>query len=84
MTYRLVLKLKLNIVKSHFRSDSKLVSAWITSSSTNRKTFVTHRVEEIQDITIINEWSHVRTEVHSADIISRGCDAGQLVNIALL
>jgi len=83
MINSLVPKLNLNIVRKHFWSDSKIVLAWIASPSTKWKTFVAHRVGEIQDTTSINEWSHVRTNDNPADIISRGCDASKLANMVL-
>ncbi|XP_060861787.1 uncharacterized protein LOC132938793 [Metopolophium dirhodum] len=52
-------KLKLNIKNKYFWTDSSITLAWITSPSSRWKTFVAHRVSEIQDMTRLNEWNHL-------------------------
>ncbi|KAF0751198.1 Uncharacterized protein FWK35_00016915, partial [Aphis craccivora] len=73
-------KLKLNIKNKYFWTDSSITLAWITSPSSKWKTFVAHRVSEIQDMTRLNEWNHVSTQDNPADLISRGCGADQIIN----
>ncbi|XP_016657058.1 uncharacterized protein LOC107882735 [Acyrthosiphon pisum] len=80
---RIVPKLKLNIAKKYFWSDSKIVLSWIASPSTKWKTFVAHRIGEIQDLTNITDWAYVKSSENPADIISRGCDAEQISSINL-
>ncbi|KAL4136141.1 hypothetical protein QTP88_007705 [Uroleucon formosanum] len=69
---RIVPKLKLNIAKKYFWSDSKIVLSWIASPSTKWKTFVAHRIGEIQDLSNITDWAYVKSSENPADIISRG------------
>ncbi|XP_029348389.1 uncharacterized protein LOC115034949 [Acyrthosiphon pisum] len=80
---RIVPKLKLNIAKKYFWSDSKIVLSWIASPSTKWKTFVAHRIGEIQDLSNITGWAYVKSSENPADIISRGCDAEQISSINL-
>lgn len=75
---RVLPKLKLNIDRKYFWSDSSIVLAWIRSSSNKWKIFVANRVGEIQELTTVAEWFHVPTECNPADIISRGCNSAQL------
>lgn len=73
-------KLKLNIKARYFWTDSSITLAWIKSPSSKWKTFVSHRVGEIQDITSLNEWNHVSSQDNPADLISRGCRPDQIIN----
>ncbi|XP_050059728.1 uncharacterized protein LOC126551013 [Aphis gossypii] len=73
-------KLKLNIKNKYFWTDSSITLAYIKSPSSKWKTFVAHRVSEIQDITSLNEWNHVNTQDNPADPISRGCRPDQIIN----
>jgi hypothetical protein len=59
-------------------SDSTIVLSWIRSQSTKMKTFVSHRIAEIQDLTSPDSWRHVPTDENPADIISRGLMPSQL------
>lgn len=79
----LIPKLQLKVSRQYFWTDSKIVLAWIASSSTKWKTFVAHRVSEIQDKTAINEWRHVNTHENPADVISRGCCPSKLTKLTL-
>ncbi|XP_015374667.1 PREDICTED: uncharacterized protein LOC107169419 [Diuraphis noxia] len=72
---RVIPKLNLPITRRQFWSDSNLVIAWISSPSTQWRTFVAHRVREIQELTLFSEWTHVGTRDNPADLISRGCEA---------
>lgn len=80
---RIIPNLNLKISKSYFWSDSSIVLAWITSPSNKWKTFVAHRVGEIQERTSITDWSHVDTKENPADIISRGCCPSKLESMSL-
>ncbi|XP_050527955.1 uncharacterized protein LOC126898049 [Daktulosphaira vitifoliae] len=75
LSYNVMEKLKLNIIKKYFWTDSNIVLAWISSPSTNWKTFVAHRVGEIQNLSCPSEWAHVRSQDNPADLLSRGCEA---------
>ncbi|XP_060879186.1 uncharacterized protein LOC132951391 [Metopolophium dirhodum] len=59
LSNKLIPKLNLKIDRRRFWTDSKVVLAWITSPSGRWKTFVAHRVGEIQELTACSEWSHV-------------------------
>ncbi|XP_022162437.1 uncharacterized protein LOC111028196 [Myzus persicae] len=77
---KIIAKLKMNISQRTFWTDSSIVLAWISSPSAQWKTFVAHRVGEIQEITSIFEWAHVDTKDNPADIISRGRDPQMILN----
>lgn len=69
----------MSINRKSLWTDSEIVLAWISSPSAQWKTFVAHRVGEIQEITSISKWSHVNTNDNPADIISRGQEPSQLL-----
>ncbi|KAL4090900.1 hypothetical protein QTP88_025658 [Uroleucon formosanum] len=69
---KIIAKLKMNISQRTFWTDSSIVLAWISSPSAQWKTFVAHRVGEIQEITSTSEWACLDTKDNLADIISRG------------
>ena len=48
------------------------VLRYLRNVSTRFKTFVAHRVQQIQDLTNINSWNYVPSEENPADIASRG------------
>lgn len=80
---KIVPKLRLPGIRRILWTDSSIVLAWISSPSASLKTFVAHRVGEIQDLTSISEWSHVPTKANPADLISRGLEANQILNEVL-
>lgn len=72
----------LNIPKSnvYLWTDSSVVITWLSSHASRWKTFVAHRVNEIQKLFDTNHWYHVRTHENPADVASRGCFPSELVN----
>ncbi|XP_043498821.1 uncharacterized protein LOC122522079 [Polistes fuscatus] len=60
-----------NIRRTIFWSDSTIVLHWINTPQHNLKTFVSHRVAEIQENTARELWRHVPSEHNPADLISR-------------
>ncbi|KAI4480451.1 hypothetical protein M0802_014213 [Mischocyttarus mexicanus] len=70
-------RIKLNRVV--FWSDSTITLHWINTSPHTLKTFVAHRVAEIQEATASEQWRHVASEHNPADLISRGVAASELV-----
>jgi len=64
--------LNINPSKIVFWSDSTIVLHWLRTSPHLLKTFVSNRVNEIQELTSIGEWRHIRSGDNPADAISRG------------
>lgn len=58
--------------REYFWSDSNIVLHWIRMMSRSLKTFVSHKVAEIQELTDVNSWRHVTTDQNPADLVSRG------------
>lgn len=65
--------MQLKLSKHRYCTDSRVTLCWIKSTSKRWKTFVSHRVGEIQEKTSLTEWFHVKGSENPADIISRGC-----------
>lgn len=63
--------------------DSSIVLDWIKSDSSKLKIFVANRISEIRELTSFKSWRYVPTESNPADLISRGVDTRQLINISL-
>ena len=59
-------------LKVFYWTDSMTVLRYLRNVSTSFKTFVAHRVQQIQDITDINSWNYVPTDKNPADLASRG------------
>lgn len=72
--------IKINFNNYYLYSDSTITLSWIKTSPTRWKTFVANRVSEIQRLTNVNNWYHVKSEDNPADLISRGVNASQLLN----
>ena len=64
----------------HYYSDSSCVLAWIRTDPFSLKTFISNRVLEIQEVTDVSSWHHVKGTENPADVISRGCFADELIN----
>jgi hypothetical protein len=73
---KLVQKVKnsmsIDFTKAFLWSDSKIVLSWSNRQSNKMKTFVSHRIAEIQYSTEIGNWRHIATQDNPADVISRG------------
>jgi hypothetical protein len=61
-----------NNISVYFWSDSMTVLRYLRNVSTRFKTFVAHRVQQIQDATDVNAWNYVPTDKNPADLASRG------------
>lgn len=59
--------------------DSSPVLYWIRKSPSNLKTYVAHRVSDIQERTDIRRWKYVNTKENPADLLSRGVRPRDLV-----
>jgi hypothetical protein len=79
------IKKTLNIPAEKFIywSDSTIVLSWLKMPSSSLKTFVANRVGEIQSLTSVEDWYHIRTFENPADILSRGVTPQQLNNSTL-
>ncbi|KAF0706234.1 Integrase catalytic domain-containing protein, partial [Aphis craccivora] len=80
LSNKIITKLNIQINEKYFWTDSTVTLSWIKSSSGKWKTFVAHRVGEIQSLTCTSEWYHVRTKDNPADVISRGCTPNDISN----
>jgi len=76
---KIIPKLRMKIDRCVFWTDSTVTLAWISSPSAQWKTFVAHRVGEIQELMSISEWAHISTRDNPADVISRGREPGEMM-----
>lgn len=53
-------------------TDSMTVLGWFNSHLSRLKTFVANRVEQILEITEVQQWRHFKTNENPADLVSRG------------
>ncbi|XP_076660868.1 uncharacterized protein LOC143364357 [Halictus rubicundus] len=65
-------------VTTHAWSDSTVTLAWIRTHPSKWKTFVAHRVAEIQNLLPGVTWRHVGTLDNPADLATRGISAEEL------
>ncbi|XP_043461973.1 uncharacterized protein LOC122498348 [Leptopilina heterotoma] len=72
--------LTISIEDVYFWSDSTIALSWIKGDPSRWHTFVSNRVAEIQRLTPLEKWDHVRTDENPADLISRGADLNQLMD----
>ena len=64
-------------------TDSTIVLSWIAGEPRMWKTYVSNRVSEIQDLTKKDNWNYITSENNPADIISRGANLNDLINVPL-
>ncbi|MEE4247202.1 MAG: hypothetical protein V2I33_17455, partial [Kangiellaceae bacterium] len=67
----------------YFWSDSMIALGWIRGDPLRWKQFVANRVREIQELTEPSRWAHTPGVDNPADLLTRGCSAGRLVNSEL-
>lgn len=75
--------MEINFDKIILFSDSTIVLSWINMQSNKMKTFVSHRIAEIQELTNPPDWHHISTQQNPADIISRGLMPNELADSTL-
>ncbi|XP_027846045.2 uncharacterized protein LOC114126329 [Aphis gossypii] len=80
---KIVPRLRLSISRTYYWTDSSVTWCWITSTSKKWKTFVAHRVGQIQEITSPLNWFHISGVDNPADVISRGCCPTQLASLSV-
>lgn len=56
----------------YYWTDSTICLYWIKAEPSRWKLFVANRVQEIQNLTNVDCWRHVRSEQNPADLLSRG------------
>lgn len=71
---------KMDIQSTRLFTDSTIVLAWLRTPPHLLKPYEANRVVEILDNTSITMWSHVSTELNSADCASRGMLPAELVD----
>jgi hypothetical protein len=57
-----------------------VVLAWLNNSPNTWQTFVANQTAEIQELTAISEWRHVKGKENPADLVSRGLSPCKLVD----
>ncbi|VEN64130.1 unnamed protein product [Callosobruchus maculatus] len=77
------LELSISEQNIFYWTDSTIVLGWLNTEPSTLKCFVANRVAEIQQLTKIEQWRHVRTHHNPADIISRGAAPSALLNCEL-
>nr|CAI5844533.1 unnamed protein product [Callosobruchus analis] len=80
---KIKLSLDFNIARSFYYSDSTIALAWLKADPQRWKTFVRNRVVEIQRLTDIDDWYHVKSAENPADLISRGVNPKYLGHTTL-
>ncbi|GFY30103.1 integrase catalytic domain-containing protein [Trichonephila clavipes] len=70
--------LNLPDVRIYYLTDSMTAFAWIQRTR-DWGVFVSNRVKEIRNLSDVSSWEHVPSEKNFVDILSRGCNAQQLV-----
>ncbi|XP_052757236.1 uncharacterized protein LOC128202123 [Galleria mellonella] len=80
---KIVSSLRLKFDKVYFWTDSTIVMGWVRMSPHLLKTFVQHRVTEINELTGDAIWLHVNGKNNPADLASRGAYLDILVDCTL-
>ncbi|XP_045772958.1 uncharacterized protein LOC123872620 [Maniola jurtina] len=65
-------EMDLRVLKKAYWTDSSTVLQWIKSDPQKFKTFVAHRLAEIEELTNVGEWRWVPTKENPADDATRG------------
>ena len=71
-------ELNLQIERVVFWTDSNTVLRYLNNETRRFKPFVSNRVAEIHEITQVQQWRHVPSEMNPADYCSRGLPASAL------
>lgn len=59
-------------------TDSTIVLAWLKGSPSQWQTFVANRVSQVQELTNIDDWRHIRSQENPADMLTRGIPPEQI------
>jgi len=63
-------------------TDSSIVLGWLNSQTTRLKTFVSNRINQILELTDVNQWHHIKGEDNPADLASRGLRPTEILSSA--
>lgn len=69
---KLILEKQLQMSSFILWSDSQIALSWIRSTPTRWSVFVCNRVTQIQQLTHLASWRHIRSHLNPADLLSRG------------
>ncbi|XP_018402192.1 PREDICTED: uncharacterized protein LOC108779302, partial [Cyphomyrmex costatus] len=75
--------LELSTIPCHCWTDSTVTLAWLLQSPSRWKTFVAHRVHDVQTLIPDATWHHVPTHQNPADLASRGVTASSFAESSL-
>lgn len=64
-----------------YYTDSTIVLSWLKIEPSQLKTFVANRVSQINEIVNVDDWKHVQSQHNAADLISRGVNPDELINM---
>lgn len=70
--------LEISFHNTFYWTDSMISLAWIQGDLSRWKQFVANRVSEIQNLTDVNNWYHVKSKQNPADLLSRGVTPKEL------
>ena len=73
-------ELKYDNIAEYFWSESKVVLGYIANEARRFHVFVGNRVQQIRDVTEVDQWNYVQTKDNPADCASRGLTADSFVN----
>ena len=73
--------LDIDIVRSTYWTDSKIVLGYIQNNDRRFKPFVANRVNAIRQTSSPTDWRYIDSANNPADVASRGCDAHDLPQI---
>lgn len=70
--------LKLEDAPTSFWNDSEIVLVWINSESCFYQILVANRIPAIQEISLAEQWRHVKSKDNPSDVLSRGLAQNKL------
>ncbi|XP_071053600.1 uncharacterized protein [Onthophagus taurus] len=73
--------LTLDLHKIYLWTDSKIVLAWLNSNAGTLKTIVANRIIEIQAVTNLEQWHHVKSKDNPADLLTRELNGNELKDL---
>ena len=65
-------------------TDSRVVLGYIFNNARRFHTFVSNRIQQIRDLTSVDQWRYIATKFNQADVASRGLDAHHLFDGGLV